>query len=137
MSHQPNNIFAGTQVVALVEVRGTIPLEDVLTDSKINHFPVGLSLSRKLATRFHPSTPAEAGYTKWPTVLWLEGTLGNPTYSTPVAQAISATTNALSKTTGAVKGTLGKIFGGSETNSTTSTNKSLNPLNLFKRSKAE
>jgi len=23
MSHQPNNIFAGTQVVALVEVRGT------------------------------------------------------------------------------------------------------------------
>ncbi len=23
MSHQPNNVFAGTQVVALVEVRGT------------------------------------------------------------------------------------------------------------------
>ena len=23
MSHQPNNIFAGTQVVSLVEVRGT------------------------------------------------------------------------------------------------------------------
>lgn len=129
--------FTARSEAVLVEVRGTIPLEDVLTDSKINHFPVGLSLSRKLATRFHPSTPAEAGYTKWPTVLWLEGTLGNPTYSTPVAQAISATTNALSKTTGAVKGTLGKIFGGSETNSTTSTNKSLNPLNLFKRSKAE
>jgi len=131
--------FTARSSAVLVESRGTIPIADVLADSPLSQ-PIDLSLSRKLAQRLHPNTPAEEGYAKWPTMAHLIGTLGDPSTKTFAGQAFDATTNALSKTTSAVKGAFGKVFGGSDTNkasSGTSTNKSLNPLNLFKRSKEQ
>jgi AsmA-like protein len=129
--------FTAYSAAVLAESSGMIPIADVLADSPLSQ-PIDLSLSRQLAKRLHPNTPSVEGYMKLPRLVHLAGTLGDPTAKTTVSDTAETVVDTLGKTAGTVKQGVGRLLFGQNpgtTNTSSSTNSSFNPLNLFRHSK--
>ena len=101
--------FTAHSAAFLAESQGTIPINDVLTNSPLNQ-PIDVSLPASLGSRFTlGSNPGTNGYVKLPNFVRLIGTLGAPQAKTDRAVIAEILAKGVA---GAVGGRVGGILQG-------------------------
>ena len=142
--------FTAHSGAMLAESHGTIPIANVLMDSKLTQ-PVEISLPKAIANKLRFSNlPSGTEYMKLPTFAYLDGTLGDPTARTDKVVIAGLTASGIAGAVGGKAGgllqTIGGILSGqssaTNTTSTTTTNRPpagtstpFNLLDLLKRPK--